>query len=401
MFSVLIADDEEVIRKGIASLLQKDPELMVVASAEDGREALALAQEFRPDLMIVDINMPFLNGMEMMEKVREILPDTVLMVVTGYDDFTYLQRSLRLGVYDYVLKPIMEDTFFEAICRLKNKMREVSSGARYFKWAQAQLKKNRAALIGSFLSDWFEGRFSDLEALESLKYLEMEIPQSFGITVARIVADVARMEAGREWDENLLYYAAENIAAEIMDPFAPVFSGRNANGDLIVVSSSQPQGAFRQASLDLKEALNHHLPVQAVLAQAAGQGLDTVCTAYEEAMNQVKLLFKCPQVVGDALKWMQEHYMDPDLSLQAVAEQMHVSPQHLSRLFRHEMGITFVDLLTRIRIRRAVELLSDADRKVYEVAQHTGYASQHYFSSAFKKMLGVSPQEYRKNIQRA
>ncbi|WP_418452464.1 helix-turn-helix domain-containing protein [Anaerotruncus massiliensis (ex Liu et al. 2021)] len=71
-------------------------------------------------------------------------------------------------------------------------------------------------------------------------------------------------------------------------------------------------------------------------------------------------------------------------------------PQHLSRLFRHETGVTFVDYLSRVRIRRAVELLADGELKMYEIAERVGYSSQHYFSSAFKKVLGVSPMEYRR-----
>ena len=79
-----------------------------------------------------------------------------------------------------------------------------------------------------------------------------------------------------------------------------------------------------------------------------------------------------------------------------MAKQLHISPQHLSRVFRHENGITFVDYITRVRIRHAMEMLEDDQMKVYEIAERAGYSSQHYFSNAFKKMLGVGPTEYRR-----
>ena len=78
---------------------------------------------------------------------------------------------------------------------------------------------------------------------------------------------------------------------------------------------------------------------------------------------------------------------------------MHLSPQHLSRMFHKEMGITFIDYLTRVRIRKAIGLLYQDDLKMYEIAENVGYATQHYFSNVFKKNMGVSPAEYRKSIK--
>ena len=89
-----------------------------------------------------------------------------------------------------------------------------------------------------------------------------------------------------------------------------------------------------------------------------------------------------------------------EFSLTEAADYTHVSPQHLSRVFRKSTGITFMDYITRVRIRRAIELLRDDDHKMYEIAEAVGYSSQHYFSSAFKKVLGVSPMEYKKSLQK-
>lgn len=116
MYKVLIADDEEIIRRGIAYFLKKDPEIQVVAQAEDGEMALDQAMEYRPDLLFVDINMPFLNGLDFIEKLKAVQPDALIIVITGYDDFKYAQKALRLGVFDYLLKPIMEKIPFTALC---------------------------------------------------------------------------------------------------------------------------------------------------------------------------------------------------------------------------------------------------------------------------------------------
>ena len=95
MYKVLIADDEEIIRRGIAHFLKKDPDIQVVAQAEDGEMALEQAMEYHPDLLFVDINMPFLNGLDFIEKLKTVQPDALILVITGYDDFKYAQKALR------------------------------------------------------------------------------------------------------------------------------------------------------------------------------------------------------------------------------------------------------------------------------------------------------------------
>ena len=104
---------------GLARFLKKDPELEVVAEAEDGEVALALTKEKKPDLLLVDINMPFLNGLEFIEALQKAMEHPVIVIITGYDSFAYAQRALRLGVMDYLLKPISEQTLFPVLDQAK------------------------------------------------------------------------------------------------------------------------------------------------------------------------------------------------------------------------------------------------------------------------------------------
>ena len=146
MYKVLIADDEEIIRRGIAHFLKKDPDIQVVAQAEDGEMALEQAMEYHPDLLFVDINMPFLNGLDFIEKLKTVQPDALILVITGYDDFKYAQKALRLGVFDYLLKPIMEDTFYEALGKAKDQLGHRQKQAQYLEWARALVEKKPAGV---------------------------------------------------------------------------------------------------------------------------------------------------------------------------------------------------------------------------------------------------------------
>lgn len=395
MYRVLIADDEEIIRRGIEGFLKKDPEIGETAQAEDGETALEQADRLRPDLLFVDVNMPFLNGLDFIEKLKAILPDALVVVITGYDDFQYAQRALRLGVFDYLLKPIMEEVFYAALGRAKAELKRAGEQTRYLRWAKMLLEKDRPRLTEEFLNDWFGGHYSDAEAAERIGFLKLELPAEPGVTVAALDGR-ADAEGDGVWNDDLLYYAAENIAGEVFQPFSPLLFSRNANGCLVLLSSREPEGAWRAAADRFGETLERCLPVRAALAQAAGNGKE-VPDAYERAAAQAAELRGVPQLVRDAQRYIDENFRNSGFSLQDAAAVFHVSPQHLSRAFRRAMGITFVDYVTRARIRRAVELLSDEEMKMYEIAGMTGYSSQHYFSSAFKKMLGVSPAEYRKN----
>lgn len=396
MYKALIADDEEIIRSGLSRLLAKDPDFEAAVLAEDGEQALELAAGHLPDLLLVDINMPFLNGLEFIERLEGVLRGAVIIVITGYDDFAYAQRALRLGVFDYLLKPVMEDAFYDAVGRAKQQLQTNRKQVKYLDWARMQLEKNRSSLVASFLDDWLGGRYSEPEAAEQLEYLGVSISEPCGVTVAHLSVSEGRTAVGQEWDENLLYYAAENIARELFEPLGPVTSCKNANGDLVVISSRLPAARWSATARELRELLEEHLPAQAVLAQApCGRPAD-LPEAYDDPMEQLGQREKCPQAVLEARRYIEERFSDPGLSLQGAAEFLHLSPQHLSRLFRHEAGVTFVDYLSRVRIRRAVELLADGELKMYEIAERVGYSSQHYFSSAFKRVLGVSPMEYRR-----
>ncbi|MNY60944.1 HTH-type transcriptional regulator YesS [compost metagenome] len=93
-----------------------------------------------------------------------------------------------------------------------------------------------------------------------------------------------------------------------------------------------------------------------------------------------------------------ERYADPSLSLEGVACELNVSTVYLSRLFKQEVGASFVSVLTQTRIKQAIRLLSETDLAIHEIAEQTGYESQHYFSTAFKKAAGLPPNQYRKNV---
>lgn len=134
MYRLLIADDEESIREGVADFVRHScPDWQIAALARDGREALAMARETLPDAVLTDITMPHMNGLEFLESLSDILPEAKLLVLSGYDQFEYAVQALRLGVSDYLLKPLDTQKLVSALNGFARQL-----DAQALRWAQAE-----------------------------------------------------------------------------------------------------------------------------------------------------------------------------------------------------------------------------------------------------------------------
>ncbi len=125
VWKVLIADDEAIIREGIRESVDwNEFNMEVVAEAEDGEEALELALRHRVDVLFVDLSMPIMDGLTLMKHAREKLPNCHMIVITGYDEFSYAQEAIRLQVDDYLLKPTDPQRLREVVAKVKEKLEQ-------------------------------------------------------------------------------------------------------------------------------------------------------------------------------------------------------------------------------------------------------------------------------------
>lgn len=116
MLQVIIADDEKTIREGMARLIESfSLPLEVAGLAKDGKQTLQMVKEYHPDILIVDINMPYLNGLEAIEEIRKERTEMKIIIVSGYDNFSYAQKAMELGVFSYLLKPLNMQKFKEVL----------------------------------------------------------------------------------------------------------------------------------------------------------------------------------------------------------------------------------------------------------------------------------------------
>ena len=124
MIKVLIVDDHDLMREGIRALLEKDSAFSVVGEAGDGQEAIRLVQSEQPDVVLMDLSLPGIGGLEATEAILADNPDVKVVILTQYDNREYIRRAVRIGAHGYLLKRTVSDQLKEAI-------RAVFRGERY------------------------------------------------------------------------------------------------------------------------------------------------------------------------------------------------------------------------------------------------------------------------------
>lgn len=133
--TVLLAEDHNVVREGLKSLLNLEPDIRVIGEAENGRVAVRLALELRPDVVVMDIGMPLLNGLEAARQILRQRPETRILVLSAHDDPAYVEQVMTLGAAGYLLKLSSGKALSEAI-------REVSSGNTYLPCSTTRLPRH-------------------------------------------------------------------------------------------------------------------------------------------------------------------------------------------------------------------------------------------------------------------
>ncbi|MFS0862024.1 response regulator [Fredinandcohnia sp. 179-A 10B2 NHS] len=126
MYKLMITEDEPLVRAGLKQYFDWESlGVCAIVEAENGKEGMEVALRERPDLVITDIRMPEMDGLEMIEKLREELPDTVFIVLTGYSEFSYAQKAIRYGgVHDYLVKPLEYEESLTAVTNCIKKLEQ-------------------------------------------------------------------------------------------------------------------------------------------------------------------------------------------------------------------------------------------------------------------------------------
>lgn len=166
MYTVIVADDEEEIRKGIIKKVEWERiGFQVIGEAENGADALELVEKLEPDLLLTDIRMPFLSGIELARQIREVRPMVQIAFLSGFDEFSYAQQAIQYNIVSYMLKPISSKELEEELTKIKHIMDEKFAVFTKQSMAQKEVEKSEF-LIPLLLDSFIQGKIEEEELRE-------------------------------------------------------------------------------------------------------------------------------------------------------------------------------------------------------------------------------------------
>ena len=347
MYAVLAVDDEVMIKKTVRKLLEGLPSFRMAGEAEDGEEALAFIERVKPDVVVTDITMPVMDGLELIARLQRAAERPEIVILSGYDDFPYVQEAIRQGVADYLLKPIKPDEFRATMERVAGRLREKEAPRRNDWLPLCEAAGKRLAESAWLL------RAEELDG--PLEELRSRMEGRFG----------AESKAyGHVWADLVTFVSSE--------------LERRGGGELPLAAAA----AALRTSSDADAACR--MAKEAIL-----EGMERI----RQSRNWVN-----HRQIQTAIEAVNARFADPGLSMQELADAASMSPAYFSRSFKAEAGVTFVQYVTQLRMERVKELLGDAALSTNDAARAAGFSDYPHFTKAFKRYYGVSPTEYRKRL---
>lgn len=465
MYKVLIVDDESwVLENYRLGIDWASKGFEVVDTASNGMEALEKIRQLHPDLVLTDIRMPVMGGLEMIRQAKQMFPDLEFVVISGYAEFSYAQKALNFGVAGYCLKPVEDADIQGVLANVRERLgRRYDRRVDYFSALEYMTddmgeSKISASDIGLHwdaqqgmrvlicVGRWDAGKSAlwdvvmplgvDRKACfvsdAELEQAEAELSGQTGLVVgiSRVVQDVslvnsalveAQIAANQSFmtgHRGIFHYQSSSRgplrevlnqlveALEIRET-AQVLEVFDKIGEMMESGTYNIRHAFyvynqisdmlfqRGLEDDLYDLINYE-----ELTQLFSNVKEMLSTLQEQCLgiinygSDLDVQAVSNDVVREILKYLHENYYQ-DISLRELADQYYLNPSYLCRTFKKQVGKPFTVYLANLRLRHACELLRATTLSVYEIAERCGYKDYFYFARLFKRMLGITPSQYR------
>lgn len=268
MYKVLLVDDEFLTRDAIAKNTPwKDAGFQLIGTAENGKYAIDVLEREKPDLVLTDICMPVMDGLELAAYIHEHHPSIRVIIISGYDDFEYAKQALKYEVSDYILKPI---TSYELVEELKKVAEKIDASMEQqvqvekIRW---EYEKNIPTLRSNFLTRLMEGNYLKKDIDAQMMHLKITIDGQFQAVVMIDVEDSSSFRvAYPEATEDLINFSVANITEELVEQQKDILFFENTeNRSLLVFSSDQKealQPRIEQVGTQIVEAIQKYLQIK-------------------------------------------------------------------------------------------------------------------------------------------
>ena len=413
-YTVIVADDEDELREAVCMMTPwQDFGFCLVGSASNGLDALQLVEKHEPDLLITDIRMPFISGIELARQVREIRPATNIAFLSGYDDFEYAKQAIQYNIISYMLKPLTMEGLASELRMIREKI-----DAQFALFRQTPPPGSgpdlRAAMVMPLvLDDYAEPE--EERAAEYARQCGLLRDREDRPWYTVMVSSLLDAE-GANCTTPAFAAAVDRLAAKYLRGVSFFTSGKvitvllgnpsDFEEYLHILADEIPQMADRVLEGRCRIGVSRRVHALTALHNAYREAMEALRQGdgWEGGAHFVQDLAPAAKggslVCQRALDTLEKHYMDADLSLVSLSEMLDVSPNYLSACIKKYAGETFMNILIRRRMEAARSLLTTTSLRVQEIAGRCGYTDQHYFSYCFKKYCGQSPNAMRRGAGR-
>lgn len=409
MLKVLVIDDEKLVRQMIMRCIDWESiGFQIAGEASSARMGLKMVDELHPDLVCMDVRMPGTDGLSCSRQILERYPDMKILILSGHGEFEYASEGIRIGVFDYLLKPINAQELYQAVCKAKEAILEEQGHQEELAHVKEALDRHSGYIKDKQLSALVHSEAPE-QYLDSLAYFGVEFHNDlFQVALVEMVPEEGELH--RE-EKDLLKMQTRKIAEDYYGDMRGMFVFDNG-ADWIVLLNNESESAIYGCEEELKQYLENNTGAKGYIG--AGNiytGMENIRLSYREAENAVSeqiredeknreeaqcLSDREKSLVHKIRDYVDAHYSEEALSLKSVANSYYVNPSYLSRVFKEKTGHTFSGYLLEIRMKEAKRLVAHTELRAYEIAERIGISDPHYFSSCFKKYTGMSVSEYRR-----
>lgn len=282
MYKLIFADDEQVVRNSIMKIINwEECGFTVTACCENGREVIEKVEKDCPDVIITDIKMPFMDGVELASIVRSKHPTVKIVFLTGFDDFNYAKQAIDLNVMDYILKPITSRKLTKSLLQIKEKLDKEYKEKNDLDLLRLYYKKSLPLLKHSFLTTLVKSNIPQKtidERIDSLKFGELR-GDRYVVTVVNVDDETFYNTSFSLKELDIALFAAFNITQEVVNKYSIGVSFMYEQSIVIIAKSDKNDSILEQGFDEILEEIRHN--VKKYLGFSITIGVGNICNTLE------------------------------------------------------------------------------------------------------------------------
>ncbi len=288
MYKILVVDDEIIVREGIRDIIPWDENgFELIGAVENGAEAIKIIDAQTPDIVLTDICMPFLDGLELANYISEKYQGIKVIIFTGYDNFEYAQQAVKLRAFDFLLKPITAKQLILILKKLKKELDEESRKKKELKKIKSKLNESFPVLKERFLNKLIAGYFDQNNIKQRFKYFNINLTGKYLIILVVDIKDDNKIEEYKESSEfELIRFSALEICENILKKRNGGLVFQNHEEQIVIILENNESNKLINIALEISNEIKKNIIENLKVSITIGIG--NIC----EQLNEIFMSYK-------------------------------------------------------------------------------------------------------------